>query len=558
MINNINQDNNYDDEDVEKMYNNLNEDNDYTTDIVKQYFKQLKPQLPPEEERNLAIEIRKGNTEAKDIFIERNLRLVVSIAKRYLNNGLPFLDLIQEGNIGLMKAVDRYDVTKGFKFSTYATHWIRQSIKRGIENNGRNIRVPSHLLESINKYKIVQLELQKKLGREPNIDEIAEELRISYKEAVKLNKLQSDTISMNKLVGEDEESELEKYIPDVSNNPENKVLENIMKLEIRELLEKCNLKQKEIDVLKLRYGLENEQPKSLQEIGDIYNVSRERIRQIENKALAKIRRSKYVKIFAEYTDDPQNVLKNISYYNEKYDNSIENTKKYYKEYINTKKRKESSEKTKEERNNKMKKLKTIYEYLNNYSEEEINKVIAQLDEKEKEVIKLRYGNDLYNPQPHPELTIKHKNMFYNVIIPKMKLILETQKNTNQEEVSQNNNIKKITQNIEKNNQIQKTKEINTIAKEDYVKMLELLKTPVFEKMRNSLADKEALIISLKFGYIDGKCFSTESIANFLGIDYKEVNECIKKSLLSYKKLINNFIDEAINTMTDEQNIKKKF
>ena len=254
----------------------INLDDITLTDSVKLYLKEIsaRPLLSVEKERKLAKQILNGNEEARKIFIESNLRLVVSIAKKYIGIGLSFSDLIQEGNLGLITAVEKYDVNKGFKFSTYATHWIRQAITRAIANKGRNVRVPVHMYEKLGIYKRTVANLETRLNRKPTLNEIANEMELSIPKVEKLDNLQIDTISMNELKGYDKDTELESFIPSSKENPEDVVIAGTMQLEVRKLLEECNLKPREIEVLMMRFGFDDKKPMTLEKIGKKFNISR--------------------------------------------------------------------------------------------------------------------------------------------------------------------------------------------------------------------------------------------------------------------------------------------
>ena len=273
-------------------------DEDLTKDInindpVRMYLKEIGKisLLSPEEEMDLSIRVANGDQEAARLLAESNLRLVVSIAKRYVGRGLLFLDLIQEGNIGLMKAVEKFDYDKGYKFSTYATWWIQQSITRAIADKARIIRLPIHLIESINKIKKATMDLTTELGRIPNKQEIAEKMGIPVTKLTSIIKSTQSTISIDTPTGQkDDSNKIIDYIVDESTiTPDSLVSQESMLDDIKNMLDQ--LSQKERDVLILRFGLNNNgNKKTLDEIGSIYGVSRERIRQIENRAISKLKK----------------------------------------------------------------------------------------------------------------------------------------------------------------------------------------------------------------------------------------------------------------------------
>ena len=273
-------------------------------DPVRMYLKEIGKisLLSLEEELSLSRKAALGDEFAKNTLAEANLRLVVSIAKRYVGRNLSFLDLIQEGNIGLMKAVDKFDASKGFKFSTYATWWIRQAITRAIADQAKTIRVPVHMVETINKLKRIQRQMTLNLNREPTEEELADQMGITIDKIREIFKISQDPLSLETPIGEEEDSHLGDFIKDESNmSPEEYAINEVLKDDISLVLQ--TLTEREEEVLKLRFGLVDGTCRTLEEVGNIFNVTRERIRQIEAKALRKLRHPSRSRKLKEYLND---------------------------------------------------------------------------------------------------------------------------------------------------------------------------------------------------------------------------------------------------------------
>ena len=366
-------------------YNGVVDDNFkiYLLEVLKY------PLLDFEQEKQLGYKIMDGDKEAKDKLVNSNLRLVVSIAKTKINKGLSFLDLIQEGNLGLVKAAEKYNPDLGFKFSTYATCWIKQYVSRAIYCKSKNIRVPVYLYEKINKYRNPKKRLVEEKGYEPSISEIAEVMNLSVSEVSKMISLQYDTLSLNKIVRDEDRKRTE--IGDIfvssEDSLEDSVIQKCIYSDVVSLLDKCELKDREKQVLILYFGLYNNEVKTLEEIGKIYGITKARVGQIKDDALMKIRNTEQVRDSLQLYGD--------------YDSVSFESLSYRKNLFN-------------------KPLNTIYENYKDYTKEQVHIMLSCLKDKHKKLIVDRYGEDFDTPVAVSKLKKEDTKKFYRYLTSKMK------------------------------------------------------------------------------------------------------------------------------------------
>mgnify|MGYP004541549185 FL=1 len=371
------------------------------------YFRNLdKPLLTKEEEKSLFIRMNHGDLEAKKIIIESNLRLVVSIAKRYKGLGLEFSDLIQEGNIGLIEAVERFDVTKNNKFSTYATWWIRKEVSRSIKFQGKTIRLPVHLCEQISNYYKANKELIATLKRNPTIEELAAKLNTSVAEVDRLIQYDEDIASLNAPVSEDICTNLEDLIEEKDKDMESLFLYTERKLLIENLFRECQLNEREIMILKLRFGFLDDNEYTLAEVASIMGVSVEAIRQNQNRILEKIRKSDYAFKLIDYLDNPEQAKGKL---------------------INNQ---ETRRKSNKKKRRTMKSTDNLYSYFDDYASDDITKVLTEIPLRHQEILHAKYGENFQKPDLNSDIPSNYKKLLYGSILPGMRKRLEkTKKST---------------------------------------------------------------------------------------------------------------------------------
>ena len=473
----------------------MNEDNySKDLDLVRVYLEELKnkPVLTPEQEKLLAIKIKQGNIEAKNIFIDYNLRLVVSVAKKFIGHGVSFLDLIQEGNIGLLRAVEKYEPEKGNKFSTYATCWIKQAMNRALEDKGRNIRYPAYINQKLRLFERNYQQIETKLKKTPTLEELSQELGMSIEEIIKLQQLRKKVLSTNTYINDEIEEEVEDFIVDPNVDIEEIVTSNQLSLDIVKLFEKSKLTPREIEILEHRYGLNEKKILTYEELSKKFGLTtRERIRQVELKAMAKIRRSSYIKVLSSYMSDPEQAMKIINEYRCFHSESRNIYKLLFTEQS-------------KQINVKNAHKKTIYHYFENYPKWQVDLAISTLEQKYKDLLILRFGYDLENPVINKGWTIQERNRFYNNLLIKLgRAVLKL-------------NITNITENKDNYNENQ---------------FIELIQYLINNNHIDSLSYKERMLIALKINN-----YNEKEITDFLNIDEIEL-ETLIQSLLNIKQTI---------------------
>ncbi|MCI8777750.1 MAG: RNA polymerase sigma factor RpoD/SigA [Bacilli bacterium] len=605
--------------------NNEDEDNDNDDSVDLSYYQKYDgtklylneisklPLLSKTEEYELAIKIKNGDKKAREELISRNLRLVVSVAKRYRGRDLTFEDLIGYGNIGLINAIEKFDVKKNVKFSTYAVIWIKQSITREIYNKARNIRIPVHKMEEIRNYQKTKNSLTERLNRQPSIEEIAIELKITPSQALELDSLQYDTVSLNQCVGTEEDTELGYFIPDQTDTPDKVVIDSSLRELLQTAFKNANLDEREITVLTLRFGLDGNEPQRLEQIATIYNVTRERIRQIEAKALRKLKNSSAGKFLKAYLNDTidDGIITPINKKTEATEKQNEPVKKTRKSRKNGNKSqsrrfkkvaptelKDNNETDKkimdndnsdlesesynnlniEKRRNTMEgkksKSKNLCQYLN-CTQEELAQIMTKLNDNYRSIAERMYVNKCSNSE---------RVTFYQTIAPNLKIFLEElHKNQSkqipniddhieadsiqgQEEVPlnieeelfkmestneiENISTKQIDQNLNENNNFN-----NEIVHSKFFN--EMLQVMLANRVLDGLSPTEIVVALLQLQLVNNKKYSTSSIAEFIGVDEQEVRDITKKATTLIKKGLSQLIDQTVATITDMDNVSKE-
>ena len=469
------------------------------TNSFNDYLKEIStfPLLSNEEEKEEFIKLKNGNLESKEKIINSNLRLVIYIAKMYINKGLSLEDLIQEGNLGLLKAVDMFDIDKGFKFSTYAFWWIKQAVTRAIADKGRAIRLPVHVVESITNYKKAVKKLSDRFNRNPTHEEIAEEMNVPLEKVLELEKHQYEIVSLSMPIGEEKDTQLGDFIPSENKAPDEETFDKMLPEKLKDALLDSNLTDRELTVIMYRFGFIDNKEFTLEEIGSKFGLTRERIRQIETKALIKLKRSKSFRQMSWW------------YLNDG------NSKDLKKAYFNVPKIPRSD---------------SLYTMLYNYSKEQVDYAVSRLSTHEKELINLRFGPDLKSPIT-TNLTKQECSRLFRSIIPKLEKMLSTmtqynsinreprnkqdaleQKKKSLLDATSEDNIEEIEFNYIINklkNMILQTN--NSYVQEAYIQLLHFMNSKEFKKLLTELSVKEAVIVSLYTGLINDKYFTTEEL-----------------------------------------------
>lgn len=486
-------------------------------DIVSLYINELNaPLLSEDEEKALLVKIKQGDMEAREKFIESNLRLVVSVAKKFLGRGVPFLDLVQEGNLGLMKAIDKFDLSYDVRFSTYAVYRIKMFVSKAIADQSRNIRVPISRQDELYSYMTKIDNLEKKFGMNLSIDEISMMLGKSVDKIRELESLKNDTVSINALVGKDNDTELGEFLS-TSESIEDEVIDSFLPEQIMELLKKSKLSEREKDVLLSRFGIGRSHVWQLKELSKKYGVSKAWIGQVELNALEKLRRLKSIEQFSVYMDNPDLALRNLEEF---------------------RKKPEKRERRKTGKRGSL--LKSIYEYFDDFSREDVDSVLDDLNEFDKNLVFLRYGEDLDNPVSTTLFGEEETKKFYGALVPRMRKKLYAL----QEEAKPNNknNIKQdvfLTESL-----------VTELNRDEYTKLIQILKKPDVIGVMTGLSMKEKIIVSLRLGYVDGKHFSVDAISEFLGLSNHDILKTSVEFMTKHSDKVDSILNKAMDFAFD--------
>ena len=486
-------------------------------DIVSLYINELNaPLLSEDEEKALLVKIKQGDMEAREKFIESNLRLVVSVAKKFLGRGVPFLDLVQEGNLGLMKAIDKFDLSYDVRFSTYAVYRIKMFVSKAIADQSRNIRVPISRQDELYSYMTKIDNLEKKFGMNLSIDEISMMLGKSVDKIRELESLKNDTVSINALVGKDNDTELGDFLS-TSESIEDEVIDSFLPEQIMDLLKKSKLSEREKDVLLSRFGIGRSHVWQLKELSKKYGVSKAWIGQVELNALEKLRRLKSIEQFSVYMDNPDLALRKLEEF---------------------RKKPEKRERRKTGKRGSL--LKSIYEYFDDFSREDVDSVLDDLNEFDKKLVFLRYGEDLDNPVSTTLFGEEETKKFYGALVPRMRKKLYAL----QEEAKPNNknNIKQdvfLTESL-----------VTELNRDEYTKLIQILKKPDVIGVMTGLSMKEKIIVSLRLGYVDGKHFSVDAISDFLGLSNHDIIKTSVEFMTKHSDKVDSILNKAMDFAFD--------
>ena len=597
--------------DEDNLEETSSEEDSATLTLFGQYNKEISKTrlLTKEEEIDYFKRLSNGEVEVKNDILKANLRLVVPIAKKYIGNNVDFMDLIQEGNIGLMTAINKFDYTKGYKFSTYATHWIKQAIGRYVGDHSRTIRLPIHINEKLYKVRKIQRQILEKTGKEATINELSKQTGFSISKVKELLDLKECT-SLDKKINDEEEKTLIDFVFSEDEEPEEVAVNKMLKKYVKDILNE--LEEKERNIIILRFGLNGDAPQSLRQVGNVFHMTGERIRQIQLKALEKIwikskekhlfeyidienseinnnkilsKKPKciYYKWFKEYAKEEVDKAieklpkKDLEILHKRYGDDLENpslneiTEKESRRFYTTLRKHigellESSKTPSDDSqieeigvaNNQDSTSKPKYKWFNEYNKEEVDKDIGNLPEKYLKIVHKRYGEDLENPTPQ-KLTTNETAKFHQSIRKNIaSLLLDgNNKDSNNEVVKEEYH--QNTNNQESSLEQKESVEVkNYITEEDIANTLKIFEKEEFIELTKELPMKDSIIISLKLGYVDGKQFTTSAISSFFNITEQEVIDATRSGLELFKSKFNEIVDQSIVTKsTNVENNKQK-